>query len=232
MRLALSSLLVIPAVLAAGAGSLEAASISLNISSGFLYGSGGITVADRLPVSTLCVLVADLDGNGFDPVPAGAWVGGGDVLVAITDLEYDASAGGTRAFDLTSGSSGTAGFFSRTLNVDLGQFGGRVEPVAVALRWFPAILAGVDLNVVTPVQGMAYGEFSRAVPVYPNTDGWLVPMTGGAIFDLDPLATSGLGGIDGDVAAMATMAVIPEPGLASLAAMGLLAVWRRRVRCD
>ena len=230
MRLELSSLLVIPAVLAAGAGELRAASISLNISSGYLYGSGGITVADRLPVSTLCVLVADLDGNGFDPVPAGAWVGGGDVLVTVSDVEHDASAGGTKAFDLTAG-TGTPGFFSRTLNVDLGQFGGRVEPVAVALRWFPTILAGVDMSVVTPAQGVAYGEFSRAVPVYPGTNEWLVPMTGGAIFDLDPLATSGFGGIDGDVTAMAVMAVIPEPGLASLAAMGLLAVWRRRVRC-
>ncbi len=221
---------MIPAVLVAGVGSLEAASISLNISSGFLYGSGGITMADRLPVSTLCVLVADVDGNGFDPVPAGAWVGGGDVLVTVSDMEYDVSAGGTKAFDLTAGSSGTAGFFSRTLNVGLGQFGGRVEPVAVALRWFPAVLAGVDMSVVTPAQGMAYGEFSRGVPIYPGTDAWVIPMTGGAIFDLDPLATSGFGGIDGDVSAMATLAVIPEPGVASLAAMGLLAGWRRRSR--
>lgn len=231
MRQALSSLLLIPAVLAAGARSVEAASISLNISSGFLYGSGGITVADRLPVSTLCVLVADMDGNGFDPVPEGAWVGGGDMLVTVTDLEHDASAGGTKAFDLTAG-TGTPGFFSRTLNVDLGQFGGRVEPVAVALRWFPTILAGVDLSVVTPAQGVAYGEFSRAVPVYSGTNEWLVPMTGGAIFDLDPLATSGFGGVDGDAEAMATLVVIPEPGVASLAAMGVMVVLRRRVRRD
>jgi hypothetical protein len=42
------------------------------------------------------------------------------------------------------------------------------------------------------------GEFSRAVQVCPNTDGWEVPMTGGAIFDLDRLATSEFGGIEAE----------------------------------
>jgi hypothetical protein len=42
------------------------------------------------------------------------------------------------------------------------------------------------------------GEFSRGVPDYPNTDGWEVPMTGGAIFELDRLATSEFGGIDAE----------------------------------
>ena len=48
---------------------------------------------------------------------------------------------------------------------------------------------------------MSEGEFSRGVPDYPNTDGWEVPMTGGANFDLDPLATSVFGWSEAEVAA-------------------------------
>jgi len=227
---ALRSLFVVPSVFAAGVVSLEAASISLNISSGFLFGSAGVTVADRLPVSTLCVLVADMDGNGFDPVPAGAFVGGGDQLITITDLEHDVSLGGTRAFDLSAAGGGTPGFFSRTINIDLAQFGVRTEAVPVALRWFPTLSAVSDFTPMMSLQGTPYGEFSRAVPAYPNTDSWILQLNGGAIFDLDPLATSEFGGNDAEALAMATYVVVPEPGVAGLAVLGVVAGWRRRVR--
>lgn len=208
----------------------SAANVALNISSGYLFGSSGTTAEDRLSVTTLCVLVADLDGNGFDPVLAGgSWVGGGDMLIEVSDSEYSDV---TLGFDLTTATVGEPGLLSRTLSIDLAQFGSRTTSVPIALRWFPT-LAAATTNLLTssPTVGTPYGELSRAVPVYSGTSAWAFSLAGGAIFDLDPLATPDFGGIDSPESGMASFTVVPVPEPSSifavLSGLTLLLVRRR-----
>lgn len=187
----------------AGTEVSRGATAVLNISCGYLLDDSGTAVADRVAVDALCVLVADLAGDGFD-APGNGWVGDDDVLVVVSDSEYPVSlaGGGTRAFDLASGVT-EAGFFTRSLVVDLTQFAGRSAPVPVALRWFPGLkAAAVEVTAGGPPAGTAYGEFSRMVPAYPESGGtaWVIPMGGGGEnVTLDPLATAELGGTDAAV---------------------------------
>lgn len=220
--------LLIPICCLVSASAISAASVSLNLTSGYLYGSLGTAEEQRLPAGTLFVLVADLDGNGFDPIVTnGAWVGGADLLIEVSDSEYNS---GTFGFDLTAGAFPENGFLSRTLSIDLGQFGSRTEPVPIALRWFPTLAAATTNFLTTsPELGTSYGELSRAIPVYPGMDAWVIDLSGGAILDLDPLATSDFGGIDSPESAMATFTVIPEPStiVATLSGLVLLTLRRR-----
>ncbi|MES2705173.1 MAG: hypothetical protein V4726_01090 [Verrucomicrobiota bacterium] len=177
----------------------------LNIGCGHLFDQAGISAANRLPVDTLCVLVADMAGDGFDP-PGTGWVADDDVLVLVSDVEFPASAGGTKGFDLASGTT-EPGFFSRSLIIDLAPFAGRTRPVPLALRWFPGCKAReTDVTAAGPAAGSAYGEFTRAVPAYPATGstGWLLPLAGGENVTLDPFVTVESGGTDP-----------PEQGMAS-----------------
>lgn len=207
----------------------SAATVSLNISSGYFFDASGTAVEDRLFVTTLCVLVADLDGNGFDPVSAdGSWAGGGDMLIEVSDSEYP---GTTLGFDLTAATVGDPGFLSRTLVIDLAQFGSRTMPVPIALRWFPTLNAATtDLVASSPNFGRPYGEFSRAVPIYQGTSAWIVNLAGGATIDLDPLATREFGGTDSRESGAASLTVVPEPSSLLAALFGLtLLLGRRRV---
>lgn len=185
------------ALAAAGMEVSHGATAVLNISCGYLLDEAGTAVRDRVPVDALCILVADLAGDGFD-APGNGWVADDDVLVVVSDSEFPAASGGTRAFDLASGTT-EPGFFSRSLVVDLAQFAGRTAPVPVTLRWFPGLKAGaVDVTAGGPPTGTVYGEFSRMVPLYPESGStaWVIPLGGGENVTLDPLATTDLGGKD------------------------------------
>lgn len=174
-----------------------ASGMVVNLSCGYLHGESGTGVTDRLHPGTLCVLVADLDGDGFDP-PSGGWVSGDDVLVRVSDAEYLQSAGGTLGFDLASGTT-EAGLFSRSLRIDFAQFGSRTAPVPLTLRWFPRHRAAeVNVSSMAPAEGTPFGEFRRAVPLYPEagTVSWLLPLQAGANVTLDPFATAEFGGVD------------------------------------
>ena len=191
VRDSLASLMVLSASPAAASGMV------VNLSCGYLYGEGGTGTADRIHPGTLCVLVADLDGDGFDP-PSSGWVSGDDVLVRVSDSEYPQAAGGTLGFDLASGST-EPGLLSRSLRIDFAQFAGRTAPVPLTLRWFPRYRAS-DVNVASavPAEGTPFGEFRRAVPLYPEagTVSWLLPLQAGANVTLDPFATAEFGGVD------------------------------------
>ncbi len=177
----------------------------VNLGCGYLFDQSGTSATSRLPVDTLCVLVADMAGDGFDP-PGTDWVADDDVLVTVSDAEFPASAGGTRSFDLASGVT-EPGFFSRSLIINTALFPGRTQPVPVALRWFPGYKAGeTDVTLTRPAAGSAYGDFTRAVPAYPESGstGWFLPVAEGENVTLDPFATPEFGGID-----------LPEQGRAS-----------------
>lgn len=215
------------------ASEASAATVRLDITSGYLFGASGIGEGDRLPNASLCVLVADLDGDGFDPIITnGSWVGGDDLLVRVSDKdEYPVGAFG---FDLTADAY-DAGVLSRSLVIDLAQFGARSNPVPVALRWFPTLAAATtDLLASSPAFGTPYGQLSRAVPRYSNTDAWVIDLTGGASFALDPLVTTDQGGSDSPLLAMASLTVVPEPSsiVAALSGMALLLLRRRRIHSD
>jgi hypothetical protein len=64
--------MVMAAMMLVVAVGVRAASMVVNVSCGYLYGAGGTAPADRLDPGTLCVLVADIGGDGFDP-PARGW---------------------------------------------------------------------------------------------------------------------------------------------------------------
>ena len=191
-------------LMVSAASPAAASSMVVNLSCGYLYGEGGTGTSDRLHPGTLCVLVADLDGDGFDP-PSSGWVSGDDVLVRVSDGEYPQAAGGTQGFDLASGST-EPGLFSRSLRIDFAQFGGRTAPVPLTLRWFPRYRAAdVNLSTTTPAEGTPFGEFRRAVPLYPEagTVSWLLPLQAGANVSLDPFATTEFGGVDAAAAGTA-----------------------------
>lgn len=176
-------------------GSACADTITVNISCGYLYDSGGTTPTHRLSPDTLCVLVADWDGDGFDP-PDEDWVSGDDRLVTVFDDEFPLANGGTKGFDLASGNT-QAGFFERGLSIDLAQFTGRSNPLPLALRWFPGIRASnVNVTSSKPGAGSPYGEFYRLIPLYPGTVAWIAPQSAGATLTFDPFATVEFGGID------------------------------------
>jgi hypothetical protein len=192
--------------LAGVAERLEAQSVVVNVSCGYLFDAAGTSPANRLAAGTLCVLVADLAGDGFDPLNAD-WVSGDDVLVTVSDPEYPA---GTKGFDLAPGTT-EAGLFSRSLTIHPAQFAGRTQPVAVALRWFPAYRAAqVNLAADKPLTGTPYGEFSRVIPLYPAAGSvrWSLPMTAGGNLTFDPLATAEFGGVDPAGSALARWRVL------------------------
>jgi hypothetical protein len=194
---------------------VRAASMVVNVSCGYLYGAGGTSPVDRLDPGTLCVLVADIGGDGFDP-PATGWVADDDIVLTVFDEEYPLATGGTKGFDLASGGT-EPGLFSRSLGIDLAQFGGRTAPLPVALRWFPGYrAAGVNVAKDVPVPGTVYGEFRRLVPMYPEagTSGWTLPIRAGVNVTLDPIATAEFGGVDAPaVAAWVISPVIQPSGL-------------------
>ena len=207
--------MVMAAMMLVVAVGVRAASMVVNVSCGYLYGAGGTAPADRLDPGTLCVLVADIGGDGFDP-PARGWVADDDIVLTVFDGEYPLAAGGTKGFDLASGGT-EPGLFSRSLGIDLAQFGGRTAPLPVALRWFPGYrAAGVNVVTDVPLPGTVYGEFRRLVPMYPEagTSGWTLPMRAGVNVTLDPIATAEFGGVDGPaVAAWVISPVIQPSGL-------------------
>lgn len=219
--------LLLPICCLACASVSSAASVSLNLTSGYLYGALGTAEEHRLQSGALFVLVADMDGNGFDPIVTnGSWVGGADILIEVSDIEYS---GGTFGFDLTADAAPENGFLSRTLSIDLTQFGTRTEPVPIAIRWFPTLLAATtDLLTTSPDIGTPYGELSRAIPIYPGMDAWFIDLSGGAILDLDPLATTDFGGLDSPESAMASFSVIPEPSTFVVTLTGLAVLMVRR----
>lgn len=202
MRIFLTVWALAGTLLVWGVEGARGATAVLNVSCGYLLDEAGTSATDRVGEGTLCVLVADLAGDGFD-APGTGWVAGDDVLVVVSDSEFPATlpGGGTRGFDLASGVT-EPGLFSRSLVVDLSQFSGRTAPVPVALRWFPGLKAA-EVQVAAagggPPVGTAYGEFSRAVPLYPESGSaaWVIPLGGGGEnVTLDPLATPELGGKD------------------------------------
>lgn len=201
-----------------------AATSALNISMGYLFDSGGTGDANKLPADTLFMLVADVGGDGFDPVPADSWVGGTDVVVMVFDDEFKTATGG---FDLASGTSEN-GLFSRTLNIDLAQFGSSSGKINFALRWFPSLKGEVGLPGTGPGAGTSYGQFSRITPVY-GYDSWSLSLAGGASYTLDPLATAALGGSDAAALGMASLVTVPEPsGAVLLLLLGASATLTRR----
>jgi hypothetical protein len=207
--------MVMAAMMLVVAVGVRAASMVVNVSCGYLYGAGGTAPADRLDPGTLCVLVADIGGDGFDP-PARGWVADDDVVLTVFDEEYLLASGGTKGFDLASGGT-EPGLFSRSLGIDLAQFGGRTAPLPVALRWFPGYrAAGVNVATDVPAPGTVYGEFRRLVPMYPEagTSGWTLPIRAGVNVTLDPIATAEFGGVDAPaVAAWVISPVIQPSGL-------------------
>ncbi len=170
--------------------------ITLNLSCGYLYDSAGTAIGNRVPPDALCVLVADWDGDGFDPAD-GDWVSGDDRLITVFDSEFPLVNGGTQGFDLASGST-EAGFFNRGLGIDLAQFVGRTDPLPVALRWFPTIrAASVSLPTSKPAVGTPYGEFFRIPPIYgEGFIGWSLKMSDTGLITFDPFATDEFGGQD------------------------------------
>lgn len=192
---------------ACAAGLAHADTITLNITLGNLYDSSGTSVANRVPPDALCVLVADWNGDGFDPAD-GDWVSGDDRLITVFDSEFPLANGGTQGFDLASGST-VAGILNRALGIDLAQFGGRTASLPVALRWFPTIrAASVSLPTSKPLAGTPYGEFSRITPLYSGTNGWLLVLTSSALLTLDPIFTTDLGGLDSPLDGMALWRVL------------------------
>lgn len=190
-------------------GSACANTIQVNITCGYLYDGFGTTVTHRLPADTLCVLVADLAGDGFDPLN-GDWVSGDDLLVTVYDAEFPLENGGTKGFDLASGTT-EVGLFSRSLGINLAQFAGRNTPIPVALRWFlGARAAGVDLTNSKPVNGSPYGEYSRITPLYSSSGsvGWSLPMSAGGTLNFDSFATSDFGGQDPAVNGMSNWRIL------------------------
>lgn len=195
------------AVYIAGFSHARANSVTINLDSANLYDSIGTSTGNRVPPGTLCILVADWDGDGFDPAD-GDWVSGDDRLITVFDSEFPLASGGTKGFDLASGST-DAGFFSRTLGIELSQFLGRSTPLRIALRWFPGIsAAGVNLTTSKPKAGAPYGEFFRNSPIYLGTIGWSLAMSAGSIWTLDPLVTAEAGGLDPTVSGMALWRVL------------------------
>lgn len=212
----------------AACAAAPAASIALNISMGYLCGGQGASEADRMPADGLFMLVADVGGDGFDDVPAEGWAAGTDVVLVVYDNEFPAEAGGTRGFDLASGSSEN-GLFSRTLLIDTAQFGGGTGSVSLALRWFPTLKGSGGLPSSGPGAGVAYGEFSRTNPIY-GLDSWTINLNGGASYTLDPLATPDLGGTDPEEDGMARHVTVPEPAAVGLLMLLALAVLSGRGR--
>ncbi|MES2707073.1 MAG: hypothetical protein V4726_10775 [Verrucomicrobiota bacterium] len=214
-------------LLAATISAAPAASIALNISMGYLLDAGGASAANRLPADTLLMLVADMGGDGFDPVPADSWVGGTDIALMVYDSEFPAASGGTRGFDLASGSS-ESGLFSRTLLIDTAQFGDRTGNLTLALRWFPNYKGNAGLPGTGPGAGASYGQFSRSSPLY-GLDSWTISLTPGASYTLDPFASPELGGTDPAAGSMANFTTVPEPSAAVLLLLfsGLAARHRR-----
>lgn len=219
-------------MLAAAVSTAPAASTSLNISMGFLFDAAGTDPANRLPADTLFMLVADVGGDGFDPVPANSWVGGTDVALLVYDTEFTSASGGTRGFDLSSGASEN-GMFSRSLQLDPAQLGGTGGTVTLALRWFPGLKGDGGLPGSGPGTGVAYGQFSRSISLY-GYDSWTVNLAPGASYTLDPFATSEFLGTDPASAGMANFLTVPvpEPSAAALLLLSPVSVLgiRRRFR--
>ncbi len=203
-------------------------SVVLNITIGDLFNAAGTSQSDLLPVNALCLLVADIDGNGFQPVTTQGWATGDDKVVSVFDLQHP---NGYEGFPLTSGSNPAPGLFSQSLQIDLSQFGAYSTPIPIELLWFADYQAATtDPKTTLPAAGASYGEFTRAIPKYTDfgTSPWVIPITSGGNYTLDPFATSDLEGSDPAALGVASFFVIPEP--ASGVLLGMAAVWLSTVR--
>jgi hypothetical protein len=209
-------------------GSAHAGFVTLSIGLGYLHDAEGTGIEHRLAPDALCILVADINRDGFGPVSEAGWATGGDVLVTVLGT---GSQEGANQF--SPGNDLEPGFFSRNLTIDLDQFGSFSEPIPIALRWFPTLRAGdVDLDATPPNAGLPYGEFFRQTPRYAEfgVEGWFLPASGGQSITLDPYATSEFMGTDDPEAGRATQRSVPEPSCALLLMAAALGITARRRR--
>lgn len=220
--------------------------VVLNIGSTTLSSSGGTPIA----ANTLLQLV-NLGANGvFDSINVAdgnatglnRWVSGDDTVLDFTFRAigtggtFTGDFSSTSHFDLrfnnVSNTDTTAGFFSRTFEIDgfSGAFpDGLPSGIKLGVRWFPGLTinSDADFNAITLAVGQSYGQFTRQAPS-PILNGgsyWVTPGDGGSL-TFDPLITSS----EGSAAGQATLTVVPEPAAIAFSLLGAagLATLRRR----
>ena len=181
-------------------------------------------LGQKIATDSLFQLVR-LGGDGmFNPIPAGAWVGGDDALIAQSFPNSDGWTSAS-AFDLTNG-VGTAGVFSRQFTFTLGSDMATGDKIGI--RWFPTVKAS-DFALTPVTIGLPYGQFTRQSSPLCGGDTWVVPGSG-SLVSFDPMITSSndpIDGLDSNLAGAATNVVVPEPGSVTLIGLASLLLFRR-----
>ncbi len=204
---------LISTLLLAAVAPLAHGTVTINIVGGDIFGSSTSTLA---PNSTLMLVVADTDQNGFtstinagDSAQAGSFLGGSDDLIVFkTDASGDGSEG---AFSIA------ASGLSLTGNWSAG------DPVAI--YWFPG-LTSADTSLAG---GSIFNYFDNPVPTG-YSPSWVTPADSGSTTLV--YLTDSQGGSTPDADGVASLTVVPEPAtyaaLAGVCFLGLALLRRRR----
>ncbi len=168
-------------------GLAHAGTVTITVNLGDVLDAYGTKAATTCLFQLVC-----LGPNGvFDPIPAGAWVGGDDTVLAEAFPNADGWTSAA-AFDLADG-AGTPGTFTRQFTFEVGS--GLQPGDKLGIRWFPTVSAG-SYATTTPAAGMAYGEFTRqSAPLHGGAN-WVVPLAG-AFVSFDPMVSVSFDSVHG-----------------------------------
>lgn len=209
------------------------ASISFDIQADQLQTS---ILGDAAPTSTLVMLIADINGDGIDPLIAGSIASGlGDMT--SNGLLLDGGGGDDLLLwrgDLST--NGTPGLLVEFATLSLGTYGGATWSASsggsnqLSLLWFPSLTQ----SSTTLAGGESYGIYSAATsPGDSTSSNWFTPSDGTTSHSLYAFTESSIFvGDTPDANLVADMTVaVPEPSqiAAVIGALALgLVVWRRR----
>ena len=196
--------------IALGIVSSGQASVTITLTGGILYDSGGTPLSD----GQLIQLIASPGDAVFSAPTETAFVGGDDLLLA--------------SFAVNSATTGTAGSILTNLAINYGDFPTLVAGAKLLLRWYDIPLAATQ-----PGANASYGEFRTDSIVDTANFGWLMPADGPAISIKLNFVTVSVGGSQLESAGLASLAAIPEPAtygmLAGLLVIGTTFIRRRIV---